>query len=254
MAVMGELGAGIAPVGETGTSARSSVPRHDARREAIVAKHVPARYRPAIHLAIPTSVGLGVMIAAAALLRAVTWVDLLAVPLTFLGAFGLEWRAHKTILHRRTRGLELLYERHELAHHVLYTYDALAMRSGRELFLILMPPYAIGLVFGMVVPIAGLVYALFGANAALLTTASSMAFFLSYEWLHLAYHLPPESFVGRLRLVRVLRELHRRHHDPRLMKRWNFNVTVPVFDWVHGTVWSPEREAARAARGARRTG
>jgi sterol desaturase/sphingolipid hydroxylase (fatty acid hydroxylase superfamily) len=75
-----------------------------------------------------------------------------------------------------------------------------------------------------------------------------MFFFLSYEWLHLSYHLPKESFIGRLGIVALLREHHRRHHDPRLMKRWNFNVTVPVFDWIRGTVWSPEREAARDAR------
>jgi hypothetical protein len=37
------------------------------------------------------------------------------------------------------------------------------------------------------------------------------------------------------------------------MKRWNFNVTVPVFDWIHRSVWSPEREAeADAKRAARR--
>ena len=51
-------------------------------------------------------------------------------------------------------------------------------------------------------------------------------------------HLPPESFVGRRRLVRVLREHHARHHHPRLMQRWNFNVTVPLFDWLHGTIVS----------------
>jgi sterol desaturase/sphingolipid hydroxylase (fatty acid hydroxylase superfamily) len=38
------------------------------------------------------------------------------------------------------------------------------------------------------------------------------------------------------------------------MKRWNFNVTFPVFDAILGTSWSPEREAEvdhkrRARRG-----
>jgi sterol desaturase/sphingolipid hydroxylase (fatty acid hydroxylase superfamily) len=82
-----------------------------------------------------------------------------------------------------------------------------------------------------------------------------MFFFLSYEWTHLAYHLP-DGRLGRLSLVRHLRELHRRHHDPRLMKRWNFNITVPVFDVIRGTLWSAthdgggfceKRRAQRAA-------
>ena len=36
------------------------------------------------------------------------------------------------------------------------------------------------------------------------------------------------------------------------MKRWNFNVTFPVFDWIHGTIWSPEREAIVDAKRAER--
>jgi hypothetical protein len=41
-------------------------------------------------------------------------------------------------------------------------------------------------------------------------------------------------------------------HERRRLKRWNFNVTVPVFDWVHQSIWSPEREAADDARRAER--
>jgi hypothetical protein len=222
--------------------------RREALRAEIVRAHVPVRYSPTVHMLIPSVLGISVMIAAVWLLRDPRWTDVLAVPITLLFGWAFEWRAHKDILHQRRPGLGVLYERHELAHHVIYTYDNLAMRNRRELFLILMPPYAIVLVFAMVIPIAGLVFLFSGLNAALLTTATSMAFFLSYEWLHFSYHQPPESFIGRLRLVRVLREFHRRHHDPRLMKRWNFNVTFPVFDLVHRTVWSPEREAARNER------
>ena len=72
--------------------------------------------------------------------------------------------------------------------------------------------------------------------------------------MHLAYHLPAQSFIGRLWLIQRLRELHRRHHDPRLMKRWNFNVTLPVFDLLYGTLWSPAREGAVAKKRARRAG
>ena len=31
-----------------------------------------------------------------------------------------------------------------------------------------------------------------------------MMFFLSYEWLHLAYHLPPTTFLGRRPLIAAL--------------------------------------------------
>lgn len=216
----------------------------EARRAAMIAK-IPGWYRPSVHLAIPTILGFFVLIGAAQMIHGLRAVELLTVPVTLFAGFGFEWRAHKYVLHRRSPLLGTLYVRHELNHHVVFTYDRMAMRSGRELWLILMPAYAIVLVFVMLIPLVyGLVW-LFGWNVALLFLTTSMVFFLTYEWLHMAYHLPEGSWLGSRRWVARLRELHRRHHDPRLMKRWNFNVTVPVFDLIKGTLWSPEREAAR---------
>jgi hypothetical protein len=224
------------------------------RRSAIVAQ-IPASYRPALHLAIPTVVGLGAMVWAFARIHALRPAELVTVPLTLLAAFGFEWRAHKDILHRRMPLLGVIYERHELSHHVIYTDRDMAMQSPREMWLVLMPPYAILLIFfGLVLPLSLGITRLLGQNVAMLFVATDMAFFLSYEWLHLAYHLPKDHPIGRLPLLARLRAHHQRHHDPRLMKRWNFNVTVPLFDWLHRTIWSPEREALwLARRRARRT-
>lgn len=220
---------------------------HERRRAEIIGT-IPASYSPVIHLLLPSAFGLGVCLAAALFLKDLRPVELLVFPFTLLGGWGFEWRVHKSVLHARKPGLGILYERHELMHHVIYRYEDMALRSWREAFLILMPPYAIVLVFGMVVPLALGVSHLLSLNAALLFTMASMVFFLGYEWCHLAYHLPKSSRIARSKLVSILRELHGRHHDPALMKRWNFNVTVPVFDWLHGTLWSPEREKARHAK------
>jgi hypothetical protein len=233
------------------SSALVAGPIQERRRSEIVAT-IPRWYSPVLHLAVPTVVCLGLMIGALSRLQAPSLLDWLAVPLTLFFAFGFEWRVHKAVLHRRTWGLALLYERHELAHHVIYTHDDMTMRSRREWWLVLMPAYAVLLVALINAPLTLILGLLVGHDPACLYLAASMLFFLTYEWLHLAYHLPRESFVGRLSLVARLRELHRRHHDPRLMKRWNFNVTVPVFDWLHGTIWSPEREAEADARRAER--
>jgi hypothetical protein len=226
---------------------------HEERRASIL-EQIPARYSPALHLALPTALGLSVLAGALVRMQPLRPIELLTVPLTLFAGFGFEWRAHKDILHRRIPGLSVLYERHEKSHHVIYTDHELAMRSPREMWLILMPPYAILLVFlVLVAPLALTVERLVGTNVAMLMTATSMMFFLSYEWMHLAYHLPATHPVGRLGVVAKLREHHRRHHEPRLMKRWNFNVTLPLFDWIHRTTWSPEREArADAARAAKK--
>lgn len=222
------------------------------RREAILAT-IPAWYSPALHLAIPSLFGLAILIAAAWHVEALRPVELLAIPVTYFLGLGFEWRVHKSVLHRRLPLVGELYARHELQHHVVYTYAEMSMKSPRELRLILMPAYAVVLSFAMMLPGAFLAGALLSRNVALLHVATSMVFFLVYEWLHCAYHLPERSAAYRLPFLRWMRELHRRHHDPRLMKRWNFNVTLPLFDVLYGTLWSPAREAAKdAAREARR--
>ena len=72
-------------------------------------------------------------------------------------------------------------------------------------------------------------------NLAALWVATTMGYTVAYEWLHLSYHLPAESRIGRSPLVRALRRNHAAHHTPELMQRWNFNVTIPVADWLFGT-------------------
>jgi hypothetical protein len=230
---------------------------HEVRpeRRAQIVTRIPTRYSPTMHLAIPAAIGLSVLIAAFVRLQTNAFrpVELLTIPITLLAAFGFEWRAHKSILHRRLPLLGVLYDRHELHHHVIFTDRNMAMRSRREWWFVLMPPYAIALVFlTLVLPIAIVIERYVTTNVAMLVTATSMVFFLSYEWLHLAYHLPEEHPIARLGFIAKLREHHRRHHEPRLMKRWNFNVTVPLFDWLYGTTWSPAREEkSRATRGLR---
>ncbi len=219
-------------------------------REELRAKKVariPPTYSPLQHLLIPGTIGLAGMAAMVALIHDLRAMQLLAIPLTLIGGFGLEWRVHKDLLHKRHPRVPILYERHERLHHVVFTHDDMGLRSRREWALVLLPTFAIVPLLGMLLPIGLLLSLVMPRNCALLVVATSLGFFLLYEWLHLAYHLPTGSWVGRNPLLALLRSFHQRHHDPRLMKRWNFNVTVPLFDWLHRTRWTPAR-AAQATR------
>ena len=73
------------------------------------------------------------------------------------------------------------------------------------------------------------------ANVARLFVATAVGYFLTYEWLHFAYHQPPDSAVGRLGLVRALRRHHTIHHDHAQMQKHNFNITFPICDTIFGT-------------------
>ncbi|MFL5430460.1 MAG: sterol desaturase family protein [Myxococcales bacterium] len=192
---------------------------------------VGPRYSGPLHFAFTSCVALAVIAIALSRLHGPTPLELLTVPLTFLYANFVEWRAHRGPMHRKVRGLSLVHERHALSHHAFFTADEMQIDSARDFKMVLFPPVLILFFFGLfAVPIGfALRYAL-GANVAALFVATAMAYFLLYEWLHLAYHLPV-----RIPGIDGLRRHHRTHHDPRLMSRSNFNITFPICDALFGT-------------------
>jgi hypothetical protein len=156
-----------------------------------------------------------------------------------------EWRAHRDLLHKRFRPLAALYDRHTPEHHMIFVQDDMALRSSREFRLVLIPAWGIVALLPVTAPPAALLWAFGQTNLAALYLAATMIYVVSYEWMHLAWHLPEDSFIGSLRVVRVLRQHHAVHHDPRLMQKWNFNVTVPLWDLVRRTRY-PTRSASSA--------
>jgi len=197
---------------------------------------VPRLYSPWVHLAFPSLVGLGFIAAAARLLDRPSAGELLTVPIVLLLVNVIEWYIHRHVLHRRTWPLDELFWRHTPEHHVIFVRDDMAMRSAREFRLVLIPFYGILAIFVATIPVIVALWVLLTPNVALLWVATTMGYVVAYEWLHLAYHLPQTNRIGRLRVITWLRRHHGTHHVPELMQRWNFNVTVPVADWLLGTI------------------
>jgi hypothetical protein len=213
------------------------------RTRARLLSEIPEDYNPWLHLGATTGIGVGLLALGALGIHQVRAVELLAVPVVFLLSNGFEWAAHKDLLHRPRWPFKQLYRKHTPEHHVVYVEDDMSIRDWRELRLVLIP--AVG-VLGIVVslaPLAALTGALLTPNVGWLVLLTGGLYMVGYELSHLSYHLPPDSFVGRWSLVRLLRRHHARHHNPRLMRRWNFNVTIPLFDWLHGTIHGAESDA-----------
>ena len=222
----------------------------EARRERVREKataEIPWWYSPWGHLAATTGVGLSVLaVATYELVELGTTrpTDWLVVPIVCLFANFFEWRVHKHVLHKRTWPMEIIYDKHTPMHHMIYVEDDMALRSTKEFRLVLIP--AAG-VLGIVVTAAPFAFAvgrLWSASAGWLFLVTAGLFMVSYELLHLAYHAPKDSFIGRRRLIAKLRAHHAKHHDPRFMQKWNFNVTVPLFDWIMGTMAPKGRSPA----------
>jgi hypothetical protein len=209
---------------------------------------IPRWYSPYGHLAGTIGVGVGTLALALAKISNVRALELLTIPAAFVFANLVEWWAHKHVMHRRRRFMPVLYDRHTPEHHRVYRYEDMAIRSARELRLVLIPAMGVLGIVLLSAPAALLAALLVNANVGWLFLMSSALYVVGYELTHLCYHLPENSLVYRIPLVRALREHHARHHMPSLMQNFNFNVTVPLGDLLFGTIAPSERVQAALSR------
>ena len=169
-------------------------------------------------------------------LEAVQPLEWLTIPLTFLYANLVEYAGHRWVMHRKVPGLGLIYQRHAGQHHRFFTEDHMALEGWRDCKAVLFPAVLMLFFFGLFAAPVGLLVAwLTTANVAWLFVIVALGYYLNYELLHLAYHLPDDSRLLKLPLIRRLRRLHHRHHDQSIMAHKNFNITYPIGDWLFRT-------------------
>ena len=219
----------------------------DAFRARYQREVLPPHYSALRHIGLVIVVGLG-GIAVSLWLAAPhwRWTDLWIVPATVLIANTVEYFAHRGPMHHRRRGLHALHLRHTGRHHHYFTEQAMHFESLRDFHAVLFPPVLL-LFFGGIAAGLGGVAALFlPRSVAALFVATALAYYLLYEVLHFLYHVPPAWRAGRLPGVRTLARLHRLHHDPRRMQQVNFNLTLPLWDWLAGTLYTGPSHGADA--------
>jgi len=217
----------------------SESPEKRARRDALreeTLRDIPWWYSPWGHLAATTGIGIAMLIVAALNLHNVRPLEWLVIPATWLVGNAFEWRVHKHVLHKRSWPFEVVFEKHTPMHHGIYIEHDMAIHDPREFRLVLIPAAGVLGIILFVAPLAYLFSLLFGANAGWLLLVTSGVNMVVYELSHLSYHLHESHFISRNPIIKVLRRHHAKHHDPHLMQKWNFNVTVPLFDWIMGTI------------------
>jgi hypothetical protein len=213
------------------------------------AKEIGPSYKGWLHFWSTTFASLAVIIFAALHVHNVRAVEWLTLPLAFTIANLAEYFGHKGPMHRPARGLKILFQRHTREHHHFFTHDAMSYESPRDFKMVLFPPVMLlFFIGGIATPIALILRLIATSNVAWLFVSCGISYYLLYEWLHFAYHLDEQSFVGRLSIVRKLRVIHQRHHDKALMGKFNFNITFPVADLVFGTYYRPGALPHRRAR------
>lgn len=167
-----------------------------------------------------------------------TWKEILLIPISFLYINLAEYFGHKGPMHNRKKMLDKVFKRHTLQHHQFFTNQQMQCDSVQDFKMILFPPVLIiFFCFVFVVPVSLLFYYFWSMNAALIFAATVFLYYLNYEYLHLAYHLPDEHFISKLPMIKSLKKLHKTHHNPLLMNSKNFNISYPIFDVFFGTLY-----------------
>lgn len=166
--------------------------------------------------------------------RPIEW---LTIPLTFLYSNVAEYFGHRGPMHNKTRFLAGIFQRHTVEHHSFFTDEAISFDSPRDYRAVLFPPILLVFFFGFfAAPAGAILYFLVSPNVCFLFVFTAILYYLNYELFHFSYHLDPQSRIGRLRLIRALRENHVTHHNRSLMTRYNFNITYPICDLLFGTL------------------
>jgi hypothetical protein len=205
-------------------------------RERFVAE-TPSWYRGEYHLGFTLLVSVGTLAFCAGRIEdATVWEWLLAVPIFLFGNW-CEWAGHRYVLHRRVKGLEMVYKRHAGVHHQFFTDHDLTYKGHKHWRALLFPPFAPIAFLLAALPFALILGALWSANAGYVVMLTMSAYYLMYEGLHTLSHLADDRhpYLKYIPLVNTVRRMHVTHHALGFMQTRNFNLTFPICDALFGT-------------------
>src|SRR5215472_18760541 len=112
----------------------------EAFREEYRRTRIGRRYSGYAHFAFTSLSSLVVIVFAASRIHGIRPAEWLVLPCGFLFANAGEYFGHKGPMHRPTRLLGLLFERHTREHHHFFTHEAMAYDSPSDFKMVLFPP------------------------------------------------------------------------------------------------------------------
>ncbi|MDG1333836.1 MAG: sterol desaturase family protein [Crocinitomicaceae bacterium] len=164
-------------------------------------------------------------------------IELLAIPVTLVLGSLFVYLVHRYPLHQKYKPVrKQTYDQHTLIHHRFYTNELYQVEPDEEYNSTLFPP---AVVLGFcIVFLPGLYFLtrlFLPLNVVYLFVGTSSFYFILYEVVHYISHLSINHWLMRIGYFRRMRKHHLDHHDPRLMEKYNFNIVIPLFDFVFGT-------------------
>lgn len=165
--------------------------------------------------------------------------DWIAVPVAIVLVNFAEYFAHRWLGHKKTKLGRFFYQRHTGDHHSFFVEHDMNFESTRDWRVVLFPTYLIAIFIIFLLPVAMGIAAIISNNSAALFAVTALLAYMSYEILHFSYHLPTASRAYKWACCipgwLLLRQSHALHHNRQIMQSVNFNITLPLFDYLLGT-------------------
>lgn len=206
---------------------------------------VSPHYNPWLHGGFVLGYGVLCIALLAGTLEQVRPLEWLTLPLGLVFFNLCIYVVHRWLGHHKQAFARLFYKRHTGDHHSFFVPGQMTYEGSRDWRVILFPAWLIvlhSLLFAL--PLWWLMRP-FNANVAALFAGAMLIGYLAYELFHACEHLPAEHPLARLPWIRQMRRLHELHHRRELMQARNFNIVLPLMDYLFGTLyWEPEPFAA----------
>ena len=202
---------------------------------------ISSSYNGWLHMGSVLAVGLSVIVFALYLVEAASLLQWAVFPLTLLIVNFAEYYAHRWLGHHKTRYGKLFYSRHTGDHHSFFLEHHMPYQSVRDWRVVLFPVYLFfAFLMGLILPFGYVLIAVFSLNVAAIFAAAAISGYLFYEVMHFSYHLPDDTLAKKI-FMRIpgwqwMRQTHVLHHKRDKMQHKNFNITLPIFDVLLGTI------------------
>ena len=202
--------------------------------------NVSRHYNPWLHAAFVLGYGITCIALAWSSTAQITALQWLTVPLTLVFFNLCIYLVHRHLGHHKHPFARLFYARHTGDHHSFFTPGHMTYDSPRDWRVILFPAWLIVL-HSLAITLPGWwLLKQLSPNVAGLFAGCMILGYLLYEVFHACEHLPAEHPVARLPWIRQMHRLHALHHRRELMQGRNFNIVLPLMDYLFGTLhWEP---------------
>jgi sterol desaturase/sphingolipid hydroxylase (fatty acid hydroxylase superfamily) len=228
-----------------GGEAMERKPIHFNRRQQLqsgaIPYPIPSHYNLFLFFGSTNLLGLSVILCMARfVVQNVQPLEWLTLPATFFLANFVEYVFHRGPMHKPTRFMKLLFKVHTRSHHEYFTHEMMNIEESKEAYKVLFFFRDNFTLLGLITPLFLFIGYIANRNIAGFTIITLVGYYLLYEWLHLAYHAPARLHIDRLPLLGALKRHHQIHHDKAHMNRYNFNLTLPIWDVILGTLYQGE--------------